>query len=347
MRFRGQFARSQRAPTITNLYSPLRDDADDVSDPCNGVTAASTGNVADNCRSISAIQAAIVANGSFVQLTEDIKGPSAGNPLLREETANTLTLGAVLTPRFAPGLSMTVDYFKIEVNDAINSLSAAQLVNECYGSDVPVSENEFCVPITRDADGQLVQIINQDLNLDRIVRSGYDVGVDYRFDAPEFLSDSAKFDVRLQYSRLLDYYTEFDGVAGLTKTDNAGEIGSWKHTGQAQVGFSDGPLKLRWKARYLGKAVDSNTRLAIAEAAGSNPPFLWVGDRVRHDFYASLDIDGEDDGPGMRVYAGVNNAFNSTSPFLPSGTSSGGSANVSGHYDVVGRYFYTGFEAKF
>lgn len=346
LRFRGQFARSQRAPTITNLYSPLRDDADEVSDPCDGVTATSTGAVATNCRSIPAIQAAINANGVFRQVTEDIKGPSAGNPLLREETADTITLGAVFTPRFLPGLSLTVDYFRIEVKDAIGALSADQLVNECYGSAGGLAGNRFCDPITRDVNGQLVQIINQDLNLDNITRSGYDIALDYRFNAPAFLSDRGRFDLRLHYSRLLDYFNDFEGVDGLTRTNFAGEIGSWKHTGQAQVGYSDGPLRLRWKAKYLGDAVDSNIRLAVAQAAGSNPPFLRVGEQVRHDFYVSYDV-AEDTGPEMRIYAGVNNAFNSTSPFLPSGTTSGGTANVSGNYDVVGRYFYVGFETKF
>lgn len=346
LRFRGQFARSQRAPTITNLYSPLRDDADDVDDPCDGVTNASVGTVAVNCRSIAAIQQQINTSGSFQQATTDIKGPTLGNRFLKEETADTLTLGAVFTPRFVPGISLTVDYFKIEVEDAINSLSADQLVNECYGNDGGIVGNPFCAFITRDGTGQLTQIVNQELNLDRIVRSGYDIGLDYRFNAPTFLSDRGRFDLRLHYSRLLDYYTDFEGMAGLTRTDNAGEIGSWKHSGQAQLGYRQGGLSLRWKARYLGKAVDSNIRLANALAAGSNPPFLYVGDRIKHDFYISQDIE-DDQGPDLRVYAGVNNAFNSASPFLPSGTTSGGTTNVSGAYDVVGRYFYVGFEAKF
>lgn len=344
LKFRAQFARSQRAPTVTNLYSPLRDDADSVVDPCNGVTATTTGVVPDNCRSIPAIAAAIANLGVFTQETETIKGPSAGNPDLKEETANTLTVGVVLTPRFIPGLAFTADYFRIKVKDAINALSADQLVRECYANPDGI-DNEFCTPITRSTDGQLNQIINQDLNLNKIVRSGFDIGLDYRFNAPEFLSDNGRFDVRLHYSRLLDYYTDFEGIDGLTRTDSKGEIGAWKDTGQFQLGYRQGPLKLRWKARYTGKAVDSNIRLANAQAAGANPPFLHVGDRVRHDFYASIDV--TENRPGLRVYGGVNNAFNSVSPFLPSGTASGSDANISGSYDVAGRYFYTGVEVKF
>jgi outer membrane receptor protein involved in Fe transport len=282
----------------------------------------------------------------FNQDTTTIKGPSAGNPDLKEETANTFTVGAILTPRALPGLALTVDYFRIKVKDAINALTPDQLVRECYGNPAGITDNEFCAPITRDSNGQITQIVNQDLNLNSIVRSGIDVGLEYRFDAPAFLSSTGKMDFRLFYSRLIDFYTDFAGIDGVTRTDSKGEIGAWKNTGQMQLGYRDGPLRLRWKARYTGPAVDSNIRLANAESVGSNPPFLHVGSRVRHDFYLSFDLDPDQLGE-MRFYTGVNNAFNSRSPFLPSGTVQGGSNNFSGYYDIIGRYVYAGFEVKF
>ncbi|WP_033074411.1 TonB-dependent receptor [Sphingopyxis sp. MWB1] len=345
LRFRGQYARAQRAPTVTNLYSPQRDDADRVVDVCDGVTAATTGTIAVNCRSVSGIAAAIAADGVFRQISTSIEGPSAGNPDLKEETADTLTLGVVATPTFLPGLSMTFDYFKIKIRDAIGSLDGDELLRECYGNPEGITDNFFCNEITRDPDGQLRRVVNRDLNLNKIVRSGFDVGVDYRFDAPEWLAGDGRFDLRLLYSRLLDFKTIFDGVNGVSVSDEKGQIGAWRNQGQVQLGYREGGLRLRWKARYTGKAVDSNERLAIAREAGSNPPFLHVGDRWRHDFYASMEVPAGD--RELRLYAGVNNAFNSTSPFLPSGTVSGSSQNIAGEYDVIGRYFYTGFEAKF
>ena len=345
IRFRGQYSRAQRAPTVTNLYSPARDDSDSVVDLCSGVTATTTGTIATNCRSIAGVAAEIAANGVFLQDTTSIEGPAAGNPDLKEETADTVSFGAVLTPRFIPGLSMTVDYFRIKIRDVISSLEAIDLLRECLGNPGGITDNFFCNEITRDSEGQITRIVNRDLNLSQTVRSGADVAVDYRFDAPQWLSPKGKFDIRFLYSRLFDYYTVFDGVDGVRRTDYKGEIGAWVNSGQAQLGYRDGGLRLRWKLRYTGDAVDSNVRRAAAEAAGANPPFLHIEDRVRHDFYASVDIPAAN--KDFRLYAGVNNASNSTSPFLPSGTASGGSQNVAGEYDVIGRYFYVGFEAKF
>lgn len=52
-------------------------------------------------------------------------------------------------------------------------------------------------------------------------------------------------------------------------------------------------------------------------------------------------------GRDFRLYTGVNNAFDSKSPFPPTGTVSGSSQNITGDYDEIGRYFYVGSEAKF
>src|SRR5690606_19576063 len=42
-----------------------------------------------------------------------------GNPGLRPETADSENFGLILTPRFAPGFSMNVDFWRIEKVDAI------------------------------------------------------------------------------------------------------------------------------------------------------------------------------------------------------------------------------------
>ena len=44
---------------------------------------------------------------------------SGSNPNLEAETSDSWTVGAVIQPRFLPGLSMTVDYYDITVNDVI------------------------------------------------------------------------------------------------------------------------------------------------------------------------------------------------------------------------------------
>ena len=56
-----------------------------------------------------------------------------GNPNLEPETSDTYSYGFVFTPRFAPGLSVSVDYFDIEVEDLISTFGAANTLDACYG----------------------------------------------------------------------------------------------------------------------------------------------------------------------------------------------------------------------
>ena len=49
-----------------------------------------------------------------------------------EETAETLTIGFVFQPEFIAGLSLTVDYWDISIDDAIQAVSSQNIVNGCY-----------------------------------------------------------------------------------------------------------------------------------------------------------------------------------------------------------------------
>ena len=72
---------------------------------------------------------------------------SGSNPDLAEETSDSWTVGAVIQPRWIPGLSLSVDYYKIKVNDVIVSLAAQTIVNNCY--DQPSLNNVFCALFER------------------------------------------------------------------------------------------------------------------------------------------------------------------------------------------------------
>lgn len=69
-----------------------------------------------------------------VQPVFDYRG---GNPNLKAETANTLTVGAVFTPSFLPGFSASVDYYDIKMRNNIGSLEIQQIVDFCYSGVAP------------------------------------------------------------------------------------------------------------------------------------------------------------------------------------------------------------------
>lgn len=178
---RANYSRSQRAPNITELISP-RGDYDSIRDICNGVTATSTGAGHDSCRLDPGIAAAIASTGIFKAVSGSKYSPNAGNENLTEETADTYTLGFTMAPAFLEGFNLAVDYYDIKVTDAIGSLSNEDILAECYNSSNPYgADNEYCQDITRDTEGQITQVIQQEQNLNDIVTRGVDIAMAYEW----------------------------------------------------------------------------------------------------------------------------------------------------------------------
>ncbi len=50
------------------------------------------------------------------------------------ETADSYTVGFVLTPSFLDGFSLTVDYFDIQVEDVIGTVPPTISLNECIAN---------------------------------------------------------------------------------------------------------------------------------------------------------------------------------------------------------------------
>lgn len=347
--FRAQISQSQRAPDITELFSPQRSDFDDLSDPCNGITLASTGVVATNCLSIpTVVQAindeiadALVADPNvdpntigFDQDGNSVFGPNVGNPNLIEETGDTFTVGFVMTPRFLPGFTLIADYYEIEVTDAIGSVNSQLAADLCY--DDASFNNRFCSSITRDADGQVSRIVNQVENLNVLIAEGIDVTMEYEFDAP-FIP--GEFETQIIYSHVKTNEEQFDGPDGLEIDDFAGEIGLPTDEYRFTLRYRpNDDWSLRYRLRYVGTGFDDN---------GANPDDLLAGLKVEqvltHDLYASYRF-GDDH--SYRVFAGIENLEDQHGPFLPDDYLSGNDWNVGDSYDVVGRRFYVGVDFR-
>ena len=120
LRFRGQYSRSQRAPTITEFFSAPRQDFDGLNDPCDGLLPDGSGITAPpgtdfdpavitaNCQSEPGVQAYFADpdyDGAPADFDGSVYAPNAGNNMLKEETADTFTVGAVWAPAFAEDLT--------------------------------------------------------------------------------------------------------------------------------------------------------------------------------------------------------------------------------------------------
>ena len=64
------------------------------------------------------------------------EGTFGGNRELSEETATTWTAGLVLRPEFAPGLTVALDWYDIDIEDAINTPEAQEVAQLCVDNPI-------------------------------------------------------------------------------------------------------------------------------------------------------------------------------------------------------------------
>jgi len=360
IRFRAQFARAQRAPDVAELFSPPRGNFEAATDICDGVRPTTEGRIAANCRLDPGIQALYAQQREedvaerYTQAGNSLYSPNGGNLDLKEETADTLTLGAVFSPRFLRGFSLAVDYYDIRIRDAIDAYSNLDIQLQCYDTDVPQAENPFCADITRNRNnGQIVELVQRQVNLARFDTRGIDVALNYRFRLKDALGVPGRFDLRYDGTHILRQKVTFQGAEEIVTNDLAGDLaeGSFKYRARGSLSWKLDNFRIRWTTTYYGKINDSNQLrdryLALLETNpdAEVPYFLNIGDVWEHDLFLSFDVDSG--GREFRLYGGVNNLFDSTSPFLPSGTESGRLTNQNGVYDIAGRRFYVGATVKF
>jgi len=349
-RVRANYSRAVRAPNSTDLFTPLGQNfAPGFVDPCS---ARNIGTGSAN-RTANCAAAGIPTSYDFVPL-QSLQTVSGGNTELQEEKSDSYTLGAVYTPEFAPGLSLSVDYFSISVKDVITAPTAQQIANACY--DSADLTNQFCAlfernPLPNEADGSgngpngevQYQIIEGSLqqvllNYAKLKVRGIDTEIAYRKAIDGFGELSARF----VYTHVLQNDSFLDPTDPGRADQTLLELGDPKDAFNFDASLKTGPFTFGYQFRYIGKQV-INEYEDFFSKQGRDPENADYSD-IRfykavgyHDFRLGIDATER-----FNMYIGVDNAFNRQPPLGASGVGAG-----SGIYDPRGRFFYAGAVAKF
>ncbi|BDX06599.1 TonB-dependent receptor domain-containing protein [Planctobacterium marinum] len=341
MRLRAIEAESVRAPNINELFSPPSQTfPPDLNDPCAGVTASDTGTVADRCKADPGIAANIAANGSFTLNQSDIQGISGfnrGNANLIEETGKSTTIGLVFTPDgMLEDFGLTIDYFDIEIENAIVPTPRQFILDQCYGGD-----QSFCQFITRRAAplgtnsaGSLEFIDSADSNSGGEVNEGVDLTLTYSGNV-----GPGRLNSRLAYTYVIE-----GGVVplpGAAADPYVGEIGASEHRANLNVSYDWDAWSVSMGATYIGSAAFDDQFLAGFDLA---PGAIEVGSEVYVDTQVTYQLTDT-----VELFAGVDNLFDPEPPAILSGMASSdtGTETEAGTYDPVGRRWYLGARARF
>lgn len=305
---RASYSTGLRAPGIGELFGGAAREDFTFLDPCadvNAVAGSANGGrdtpqpqaIIDNC-------AALGVPANLVQSNPQLSAISAGNATLQPETSDNWTLGFVWNPAFADnvdwieGLTTSVDYYQLEIDDAVQGRDPGDVILACVLSLDPL----FCDLTPRTSSGQLDVVDNQLQNIGGIEASGIDFAIDYI--APE--TRFGTFSARLNATYLRDY-TEITANIddSVTVTDRTGThtdetfqraFPEWRWTSNFDWMFND------WGAGLTFRWVDEMT----LDGGGTLDSALFTDVRVRWmpDF--------ADD--ALTVTLGINNVLDEDPP---------------------------------
>ena len=106
-------------------------------------------------------------------------GLLGGNPNLDSEKGTTRTLGVSFSRQLMPRLAVTVDWWNIKVEDAIQGLGADAILNTCVAQSTATSESPACALINRDPAGSLWLTSSGFVSTRRNTREDEDAGIDF------------------------------------------------------------------------------------------------------------------------------------------------------------------------
>jgi len=331
IRFRGTFSVAIRAPNVGELFQGETTAFFRPIDPCdqneiNAIEDSQLQNVrTQNCR------AAGIPEGFTDPLTGRFAGEVAGNPNLREEEADTITIGTVITPRWIPNLAITVDYWDIELDDAIQTVSAQDIVNNCFNNPGGL-DNQFCALVGRNRNPNsdtflgLNFIRQAQVNIGKREVAGIDWQVRYSLPLVDVGLDSrwgnVDFSVNGTWQDKVDDFPDQNNPEFVNPELEEIRRPEWAVNGT--VRWDMGPLTTNYQIRWMSRQVENPVE--IENISGFVNP--RTGDAFIHDLSFNYDFTQR-----MSAFAGVNN-IGDRDPFL---TSSSFPASP------LGRQFFLGF----
>ena len=333
-RIRGGYNRAVRAPGIGELFSPQGEGFPGAIDPCsaNGNPNAATAAICTG----TGLAPNLVGSAAINLAAGQVRQVSGGNPALQPEVADTYTVGFVIQPSALEGLSVSIDYFDIEIEDYIASFGggAANVLNICYDASNPAGGvgSAFCNVIVRRGDGSINAVNLNVANVASQTLNGFDIVGSYDFDM--FGGDA-----RISYVATFTEESLFTAFPGDTNpVECAGFFGALCGEPLPDYGHR---TSLRWTGdkitaqllwRYVGEVKDDDPGVdyTVEKISGQSTFDLSGTYRFTDNYWVTVGIDNVlDEGPPI---IGGNDEQANTYPAT---------------YDVYGRTFFIRATADF
>jgi outer membrane receptor protein involved in Fe transport len=170
---RGTFGSAFRAPTVNELFGGQADSFFAVPDPCN---------TADGTKVLAPVAARRCAEAGvptdYTYDSPQIRGKIGGNTALKAETATNFTTGIVYEPPQVKGLDFTLDYWHIDITNALQTLQPSVILAGCYSGD----NDGFCKQVQRENVTHTIDhLVDIFQNVGKLQTSGLDFSAAYLY----------------------------------------------------------------------------------------------------------------------------------------------------------------------
>jgi iron complex outermembrane receptor protein len=268
---------------------------------------------------------------------------SGGNSKLTPEVASTTTAGfSVVGSGLLSGLRASVDWYSIDLENAIGTLTPQVLVNRCR------QEGAYCDLAIFNPNGSVAQVDTLSQNLNRVQTSGFDIELDYRWSLSPGTLDLNFLATRLEHLTTTDVTglsIDRAGVDGNNVSGGGAGLPHWQMN--SLVTYTGGPATLSLETRYIQAGLFDATLIGPGQAGYNvNLPnsinnnhvagavYFALGARYKLPF-AKPDM--------LEVYGSIQNLLNRYPPVAPS--NQGSTNNIL--FDPLGRDFRLGVRASF
>lgn len=305
---RSTWAEGFRAPSINELYAGTRQTNLPAVDPCNGGGSGKPG-----CAGVPATYNQANYSGGSILSTV------GGNPNLRPETSINRSTGFLYTPAAVKGFSWSMDWYSIDLNEAISSFGSQNLLNLCANS------GQRCDLIKRDASGEIINLVDGPINLNRLKASGVDSTLRYQFPKIE----AGHFDVMVNaaYLSAFDRYDTLpNGTVRVTKRAGKSDIARESFPrikANTSLNWSREAWSANWSMHYIGSTDE-----------GPAPAYGRIPAQVTHDVWGAYALASQP----VTFTLGVQNLFDIDPP---RSYVNGGDLNFDmSTYNPRGRFLY-------
>jgi len=343
--FRGGYALAIRAPNIGELFLAPAQTFAQIADPCDIINinlgpATRPANCAAIGVPVGFDRTATNPSGRNIS----VPGSNAGNPNLLEEESDSYFAGLTFSPEFLPGFILALDYYNIEIENAVANLGINAILNNCVDGAAP--DLNFCGLITRAADGNVIDFLSAPVNIGSFGSEGVDFQAVYSRDLADiFKSSNDLGDIRFAVAgtRLISSTSQSDPNDDTTFSENRNFVGLPELRFNFDTTYTINDLSLSYNLNWTNSQQVFDRRNNLfdptdnvggrrfddpAETAGFNN----TGSFDEHSFSARYNIKDT-----VTIRGGVVNAFDKTPPGFAEN-------NI---FDFFGRRYFIGANVTF